>query len=102
MLSINEVDFLMLRNHVFRQRNEQKFAVQPGKDLDFSGTLESCFKAWKRSHMCCSALLCGRFDDSQESRFEASKRSNMSSDVLEGGGSADIHEFCFQAANFQI
>ncbi len=48
--------------------------------------------------MGCSALLCGRFDDSQESRFQASKRSNMGSCVLESGRCADIHEFCFQAA----
>ena len=48
--------------------------------------------------MCSSALLFGRFDDSQESRFQASKRSNMGSAVLEGGRSADIHEFIFQAA----
>ena len=47
--------------------------------------------------MSCSALLCGRFADSQESRFQASKRSNMSSAVLEGVHSADIHEFCIQA-----
>ncbi len=51
--------------------------------------------------MGCSALLCGRFDDSQESRFQASKRSNMFSAVLENGRSADIHEFCFQAAKIQ-
>ncbi len=48
--------------------------------------------------MGCSALLCGRFYDSQESRFHASKRSNMGSALLEGGRSADIHENCFQAA----
>ncbi len=54
--------------------------------------------AWKRSHMDCYAVLCGRFDDPQESRFQASKRSNMSSAVLQGGRSPDIHEFCFQAS----
>ena len=48
--------------------------------------------------MGCSALLCGRFADSQESLFQASKRSNMSSAVQDGGRSADIHEFCFKAA----
>ncbi len=48
--------------------------------------------------MGCSALLCGRFADSQESCFEASIRTNMCSAVLEGGRSANIHEFCFQPA----
>ncbi len=46
--------------------------------------------------MACSALLCGRFADSQKS--EALKRSNMGSAILEGGRYADIHEFCLQAA----
>ena len=32
--------------------------------------------------MGCSALLCGRFADSQESRFQVSKRSNMCSAVV--------------------
>ncbi len=48
--------------------------------------------------MACSALLCGRFADSQKSLFEALKRSNMGSAILEGGRYADIHEFCLQAA----
>ncbi len=48
--------------------------------------------------MDCSALLCGRFADSQESRFQVSKRSNMGCAVLEVDRSADVHEFCFQAA----
>ena len=48
--------------------------------------------------MCCSAVLCGRFADSQESRFQTSKLSNMCSAVLESGRSADIHEFCFEDA----
>ena len=48
--------------------------------------------------MGCSALLIGRFADSQESRFQASKRTNMGSAVLEGGRPANIHEFCFQVA----
>ena len=48
------------------------------------------FEAWKRSHIGCSALLCGRFDDSQESRFQASKRSNICSAVLQGGRPADF------------
>ena len=54
--------------------------------------------AWKHSHMGCSALLCGRFDDSQESRFQASKRSNVCSVVLESVRCVNIHEFYFQAA----
>ncbi len=61
------------------------------KRLWFPYTQESCFDAWKRSHMGCSSLLCDRFADSQESRFQASKRSNMGSAVLEGGRSPDIH-----------
>ena len=68
------------------------------KELRFANSQESCFEAWKRSHMGCSALLCCRFDDSQESRFQASKRSNIGSAVKEVGRSADIHEFCFQGA----
>ena len=72
------------------------------KELRFANSQESCFEAWKRSHMGCSAPLCGRFYDSQESRFQASKRSNMGSALLEGVCSADIHDFCFQAAKFQI
>ena len=40
--------------------------------------------------MSCSALLYGRFADSQESRFQASKSSNMVSAVMEGVSSADI------------
>ena len=35
------------------------------KALRFSDTQESCFEAWKSSHMVCSALLCGRLADSQ-------------------------------------
>ncbi len=66
------------------------------KGFRFADTLESCFESWKRSHMACSALLFGRFADSQESRF--SKRSNMSTAVLEGCRSADIHELYFQVA----
>ena len=58
-----------------------------------SGTRETCFEAWKRSHMGCSTVLCGRFADSQESRFQALKCSNMGSHVLEGVCSANIHEF---------
>ena len=52
--------------------------------------------------MGCSALLYGRFADSQESRFQASKRTNMGSAVLEDGRPANIHEFCFPLKNFQI
>ena len=48
--------------------------------------------------MCCSALLSGRFDDSQELLFQALKRSNMCSALLEGVRSADIHELSFYAA----
>ena len=68
------------------------------KELRFAYTQELCLEAWKRSHMGCSALLCGRLADSQESRFQASKRSNMGSAVPEVGRSADFQEFCFDAA----
>ncbi len=96
-LSSNEVDLLMLRNRVFRQRNDQiwQFVM---KGLRFADTQESCFEAWKSSQMGCSALLCGLFADFQESRFQSTKRSNMCSAVLEYGRSAYFHEFCFQAA----
>ena len=39
------------------------------KRLRFTDTQESCFEAWKRSHMGCAALICGPFYDAQESRF---------------------------------
>ncbi len=72
------------------------------KELRFAYTQESCFEAWKLSHMGCSCLLCGRFVDSEESGFRPSKRSNMGSAVLEGGRSADIQEFSFMLQNVQI
>ena len=66
------------------------------KGLRFPNTQESCFEAWKRSYKGYSALLCGRFNDSQESRFRL-RMSSMGSAALEGGRSDDIHIFCFQA-----
>ena len=39
------------------------------KELRHADTQESCFEAWKRSHMGRSALIFGRFADSKESRF---------------------------------
>ena len=39
------------------------------KRLRFADTQELCFEAWKRSHMGCAALICGRFDDALESRL---------------------------------
>ena len=63
------------------------------KGLRFVDTQESCFEAWKLSHLTCFALLCDQFADSQISRFQASKRSNMGSAVLEDGASADNHDF---------
>ncbi len=63
--------------------------------LRFADTQELCFEAWKRSHMSCSDLLCGRYADSQKSRFQASKRSNMGRADLECGRFSDIQEFCF-------
>ncbi len=52
--------------------------------------------------MGCSALICGRFDDSQESLFQASKRSNMGSAVLQGGRSADFPNYVLKLHNIQI
>ena len=68
------------------------------KGLRFANKMESCFEAWKRSYMGCSALQSGQFDDSQESRFQALKSSKMGRAVLESCRCACIHEFCFQAA----
>ena len=71
------------------------------KGLRFADTQDSCFEAWKRSHMGYYALLCGRFAESQESRFQALKRSNMGSAVLEGGRFANIHKFCLKLQKFR-
>ena len=49
------------------------------KGLRFADTTESCFEAWKRSHMGRAAHLCGRFADAQESRIQAANRSKMGS-----------------------
>ncbi len=72
------------------------------KGFGFPNTLESCFEAWKRSYMSCSALLCVRFEDSQESRLQATKRSNMGSAVLLFGRSADFTNYVFKLQNVQI
>ncbi len=48
------------------------FAVMKG--LRFADTQVSCFEAWKSSHMCRAALLCGRFADAEESRIQAANR----------------------------
>ncbi len=68
------------------------------KGLWFPYTQESCFDAWKRSHMGCSPcyvvdllILKNRF-------FKLRNVQIWVSAVLEGGRSADIHEFCFHAA----
>ncbi len=72
------------------------------KGLRFANnTQETCFEAWKRSHIGCSAMLCGRFADSQKSRFQASKRSNMGSAVLDGGRSAYYHELFSSCKTFR-
>ena len=39
------------------------------KRLGTDDTQDSCFEDWKRSHMGCSALLCGGFADSQNRVF---------------------------------
>ena len=64
----NVVDLLMLRNRVFRLCKVHKW-VAVLKRLRFADTQELCFEAWKRSHMGCAALICGRFDDALESRL---------------------------------
>ena len=47
----------------------------------------------------CSEVMKGlRFANTQETCFEAWKRSHMGSAFLEGGRSAYIHEFCYQTA----
>ena len=91
VLSSNEVDLLMLKKRVFlaKKRSEMCSAVMKG--LWYPYTQESCFDAWKRSHIGCSSFLCGRFADSEESRFQASKSSNIGSAVLESGRCANIH-----------
>ena len=80
--SSNEVDLLMLWNRVFRQRNDQKCAVQSLKDLHLV-IPRNGFLRLGNVHMGCSALLCCRFVDFQESRFQDSKRQNIDSAVLE-------------------
>ena len=65
--------------------------------LRFAYTQETCFEAWKRSHMGCAAL-CGRFADVQELRFKPEKRSDMGSAELQGGLFAEFQEWYFQAA----
>ena len=67
------------------------------KGLRFADTQYSCFDAWYRLHMCCSALLCGRFADSQIvfSGFETFKYGKCCPGSL---SFANIHEFCFQTA----
>ncbi len=67
-----------------------------GKSI-FADTRETCFEAWERSHMGYSALLYGRFAESQESRVQASKHSNMGSSP-ERWFFANIYKICFQAA----
>ena len=76
------------------KRIEMSSAVM--KLLRFADTQESCFEAWNRSHIGCSALLFGRFADFEELRFQASKRSNMGSAVLEVGRSVNITNSVFK------
>ena len=61
----------MLRNRVFKVAKRLDMGNVVMKGLRFGDTQESCFEAWIRSHIGFSALLCGRFADSQESRFPA-------------------------------
>ena len=68
------------------------------KGLRFADTQETCFEAWIRSHMGCSAFLCVRFVDSQESRIQVAKRSDMGIAVMKGLRFADFQEWYFQAA----
>ncbi len=43
------------------------------KGLRFADTQDSCFEAWRRLHMGCSAMIYRRFADSHESRFQSRK-----------------------------
>ncbi len=56
----------------FAKCSDMSISVMKG--LRFAGTKESCFEAWKRLHVGCAALLCGRFADVQELRFKPEKR----------------------------
>ena len=55
------VNFLILRNRVFRLRFVQIWAMPSWVLLRFADTQELCFEAWKRSYNACSDLLCGQF-----------------------------------------
>ena len=65
------------------------------KGLCFPYTQESCFDAWKRSHMGCYVV------DLLIPKNRVFRLRNVQiwvSAVLEGGRSSDFHEFFFHAA----
>ena len=55
----------MLRNRVYSLQTF-RYGIAVMKGLRFVGTKETCFDAWKLSHMGYAALLCGLFGDVQE------------------------------------
>ena len=61
------------------ETTEMGFAVTKG--LRYGDAQVSCFEAWKRSHMVCAALICGRFTDAQAWCIQAANRSKMGSAV---------------------
>ena len=72
------------------------------KGLRFADTQESCFEAWKSSHLACSAHLCGRFVDSQKSHFQTLGRPYLGRGDPEGGRSADFPNYVFKLQNVLI
>ncbi len=68
------------------------------KRLRSVGTQVSFFETRKRSHICCAALLCGRFGNVKELRFKSENRPGMSCDELQVFLFAHSQEWHFQAA----
>ena len=59
------------------------------KGLRIADDHESCFHAWKRSHMCIANLLGGGYNDVQELRFKTENLSNIGNNYLQVGLFAD-------------
>ncbi len=64
----------------------------------FAGNQESRLETWKRSHMVCEALLCGRFADFQELRFKSENRSDTWCDEVHWCPFAYCQIWYFQSA----
>ena len=67
---LQRVDLLILRNRFIQVANRPDMFIAVMSGHRFADVQESCFEAWKRSHMVCAALLCARFADAQESRIQ--------------------------------